>query len=370
MTIFKTIICAFFTMIFFTARSQGFASIDARARSISSPKGQNIRTLAADLSEGCTTEKEKVRAFFVWICENIKYDIKTFENKKDIEVEKRKALNEPENVLKNHKAVCEGYSNLFIALCNEANIKALKVAGLSKNQAGRVSRGGHAWCIVRTEGQWSLVDPTWGAGDIDLDEGKYTKRFKEKYFFTAPETMILDHYPMDPLFQMLQNPWTLEEFKRTDAKAVLTQKLAAKPLTGFEHIPDSLNVFIGLDSTKMLHSAGTRMLAIEPNSNAALFNLGLYHFQSANQGIQAYQQERNEMMNTRKMPPAAWYDQQIALVNSLKSKLEKSIGFSSRSVINDNYSNGLRTLRRNAENTLGFLDKDLENLKKNKSRSN
>ena len=369
MTSIKIFICTFFTVLFFTARSQGYAAIDERARSIPFPKDRNIRNLALTLSEGCTTEKEKVRAYFVWICENIKYDIKTFENGKEMDPEKRKALNDPENVLKNRKGVCEGYSNLFVALCGEVNIKALKVAGLSKNTAGKVSRGGHAWCMVRTDGQWGLTDPTWGAGDVDLDAGKYEKRFKERYFLSTPEAMILEHYPLDPLFQMLPNPLTLEEFKQNDIKSTLAQKQSGKPRAGFDNITDSINVFVSLDSTEMLNRAGTRILSVEPNSNVGLYNVGMYHFRLASQHLDAYKNQLIDLQSSRKPITAAWCDQQIAHLDSAKSKFQKSMEITDRSTVNDTYSAGIKMLRRNTQNMLEFVENSTNNLKKSRSRA-
>ncbi len=368
MTTMKTRMTALLMLLYVSAQGQDFAAIDAQARKVPFPKGQNIGNLTAALSKGCTTEKEQVRAFFVWVCENIRYDIKTFEDKKDVTPEEHKELNEPESVLKNHKGVCEGYSNLFVAMCKEVDIVALKVVGISKNSGGRVSRGGHAWCMVRTDGQWGLLDATWGAGNVDLDASKFTKRFDEKHFLTPPELMILDHYPMDPLFQLLQNPLTLEDFRQASMKPSPKQ-LNVEPLPGFGNITDSLEVFIQLDSTAMLYSAGTRMLNFEPNSNAARLNLGLYHFQSANTQFNTTKAARFEWQNARKPFTVAWCDEQIAQCESAKSKFKVCMDLADTSNTNDDYSSGLRTLRRNAEKMRVFTEKDIENLKKIRSRA-
>ncbi|MBC7774419.1 MAG: hypothetical protein H7246_03190, partial [Phycisphaerae bacterium] len=175
---------AFFLLLAFVAQAQGFTKIDAHARSTPFPQKQDTKALAQALSVGCTTEKEKVRAFFVWIADNIKYDIKSFENRSDTDPKEQEEKQNPQHVLRAKKAVCAGYSNLLIALCKESGIKALRVDGITKNYRGTVSRAGHAWCLVRADGTWGLIDATWGAGDVDFDEGRYHEHFKENYFFS------------------------------------------------------------------------------------------------------------------------------------------------------------------------------------------
>ena len=80
-----------FYLFFFICTSidaQDFTAIDAHARSIGISKKQDVEAVVQALTVNCKTETEKVRSFYVWIADNIKYDIKTFEND-DMAPEKR-----------------------------------------------------------------------------------------------------------------------------------------------------------------------------------------------------------------------------------------------------------------------------------------
>lgn len=268
--------CSFcFALLFFSVKlsAQDFSNVDAQARTTPFSKNQDIQQLADALSEGLTTEKEKVRAIFVWIADNIKYDVKTFENRGEAKPEEMAAKQAPTRVLKSKKAVCAGYANLFCALCKATGIEAIQVSGIFKDSEGRVSRTGHAWNLVRADGQWALIDATWGAGDVDPDKGKYHERFKEEFFFTEPETLILDHYPDDPLFQLLPAPLTLDEFKqdRDEVQKILSEKSAEEASAGFGHLKDSLDAHVRLDSIARYFNSGLRVFRFDPTSHKGLY---------------------------------------------------------------------------------------------------
>lgn len=358
----STLLCLFWAI---TTHAQDFSKIDAQARSTPFPKKQDTRALAQALSKDCSTEKEKVRAYFVWIADNIKYDIKSFENRTDIDPEERKARQLPQRVLQTKKAVCEGYSNLFVALCTETGIKALKVEGITKNYKGIVSRAGHAWCIVRADGVWGLIDATWGAGTVDLDEGKYYEKFKEIYFFSPPEVFIADHFPHDPLFQMLPNPLTMEEFKQ--AKMGSTQKPAGTPREGFAQIADSLNTFVELDSVASLFSKGSRALNLDPASNYGLYNKGFYHFEKGKSAMLDYVDTNNERQKNRTKATAQWCDQQTKRLKNWETQMTECVEILRKSSRNDNYSASIRSLRHAAESNANSIQKELSHLKQLRS---
>ena len=353
-----------------TAQVQDFTTIDAHARTVKYKYGQDISTLANALTAGATSEKEKIRAFFVWITDNIKYDIKTFENRKDLAAEKTMAMQQPTQVLKSKKAVCAGYSSLLIALCEAVNIKALEVTGITKNHKGKVSSTAHAWCLVQAKGEWGLIDPTWGAGVVDLDEGKYTEVFKEVYFFTPPVLLIENHYPTDPLFQLLPNPLTLEEFKLSTeaAKSALAKKATSAPRKGYAQVADSLNAFIALDSVQRDYNIGTRILDFDPGSNLGLYKLGKYHFDVAYQHMERFQLKMQPMQGSGKGVTKQWCDDALALLNEAKKHLTESSAIISRSTKSDNYSSSIQNLRRTVEASLRSLEKNIESMKNMRGR--
>lgn len=221
----------FFLVIFFiSARAQNkntsYAPIDSRAKHIEAP---NAELLAQKLTSFCKTDREKVRSIFRWITEKIVYDIKGYHNPKGVydslwdaaEAEKaadvegsyhEKVVNK---VLKERKAVCDGYSRLFKTLCDYANVKCVIISGFarwSSDSIGVFTKRGHAWNAVFIDNSWRLIDATWASGYSDANVTVFTKRFNDFYFFTDPIQFFNDHYPDDKNWSLLPSTPSLSQF--------------------------------------------------------------------------------------------------------------------------------------------------------------
>ena len=86
-----------------------------------------------------TRQYAKMMAILKWIRANIKYDF----NDQDAY-----------SVFKNKVAVCQGYSNLMVAMLHTQDIKATVATGFLANT------GGHAWVYALADGTWYVADPT------------------------------------------------------------------------------------------------------------------------------------------------------------------------------------------------------------------
>jgi tetratricopeptide (TPR) repeat protein len=60
-----------------------------------------------------------------------------------------------------------------------------------------------------------LLDATWGAGYVS-ESKRFEKRFDDQFFLTSPEKFILKHLPVDPMWQLLPCPITLDIYKKED----------------------------------------------------------------------------------------------------------------------------------------------------------
>jgi hypothetical protein len=122
----------------------------------------------------------------------------------------------PEGVLRRRMSVCEGYSRLTQALGMAMGLQVEVVKGWSKGYSyasgdrfdGPIN---HSWNAVRIDGQWRLMDPTWGSGYLD-ERMKFVREFQEHYFLTTPDKFVFDHLPADPRWQFLERPLSMAEF--------------------------------------------------------------------------------------------------------------------------------------------------------------
>lgn len=326
--------------------AQEYTALDAESRSIPFPDAEDVPMLAANLTDGLGTEKEKVRAIYVWLTDKIRYDVRTAFDE-DAEAEEVVAKQQPQVVLKSKKAVCEGYANLFCELCDAAGLKSIKVTGMVKNHHGRIPRIGHAWNLVRADSVWGLIDATWGAGNVDDEAGEFTPQFNPEFFFADPEKMILDHLPYDPLYQLRSRPLTLQEFRmKPEERAALP---ATKPDPHFTHFTDSLNTLVTQDSnTQFLHSI-LRTLRYDPGSNRARYFLSRHLCNESVRIYNEYVSEQNALA-AKRIPVSK--DKLKVFDEYISAALERArqaLAEAERVAAGDRYWTGSGTVKRRAK---------------------
>ncbi|MDD4093725.1 MAG: transglutaminase domain-containing protein, partial [Methanothrix sp.] len=184
--------------------------IDAHALAAPASAEGSVKSLATYLIEPAANDREKARAIFRWICENIDYNVDVFFSGKA-------GSTNSTDVLKSRKSVCYGYSDLFLALAKEAGLEARRIKGYGKGygyQPGTNFTGpsNHAWNAVRINGSWYLVDSTWGAGYVSGD-GKYVRHFDDHFFMTPPSQFVFNHFPEEEQWQLLDEPLSKPEFE-------------------------------------------------------------------------------------------------------------------------------------------------------------
>lgn len=111
--------------------------------------------------------------------------------------------------LRTRRSVCEGYANVFKALCDAVGLECEKVSGYARGVSYRNStyenpnNSNHAWNIVRLDGDWYLVDCTWDSGHMD----GYTsvQDYSTTWLFQKPELFLCSHFPTDDATQQLMS---------------------------------------------------------------------------------------------------------------------------------------------------------------------
>jgi hypothetical protein len=188
-----------------------FETIDRHALKAPPEAEKSLESLAAYLVRPAQDDKERARAIYRWITDRIAYDADAYFAKKYPDYD-------PEFVLKERKAVCAGYSTLFKALCEQAGVKVTIVLGRTKEsadaEADPPANEQHAWNAIRIDDEWHLVDPTWGAGSLNVKDKKFVKRFRDFFFMPPPEALIFTHFPRKANCQLLTEPLSEKEFDR------------------------------------------------------------------------------------------------------------------------------------------------------------
>lgn len=191
------------------ASSDPYGPIDAHALAAPAEARRSVAGLAAFLTTPATNEREKARAIYRWITANV-----TYAPSDAFHV--AAADPSPEAVLTRGTAVCSGYTDLFTTLARAAGLEAQSIEGYGKGYAFRAGErfsgpSNHAWNAVKIDGEWQLIDCTWGAGSVE--DGVYVQRFNSFYFLTPPRAFVWLHFPLDPRWQLLEQPLTLAEFE-------------------------------------------------------------------------------------------------------------------------------------------------------------
>lgn len=196
-------------------------------------QNEEIIKLANTITDSITDEYEKVKAIHDWVSQNIYYDKdgtgkdyysyaidtdgeRIFDNVGD-EIYSQNAS----YVLKVRKAVCEGYTNLTVALLRAIGIPANLHSGYSN---GGLGWGPHAWTVayIRDTNEWIILDTTFDSGNTYIN-GKYVEDdMRTTYFDPTTDNFAKDHYLFYPLF-INDHGANIDEAERYGAKVDFTR---------------------------------------------------------------------------------------------------------------------------------------------------
>ncbi|MDB5197450.1 MAG: hypothetical protein JWP88_1821 [Flaviaesturariibacter sp.] len=241
--------------------------IDAQAVSIPATMAASTETLSTYIAQNFSTDTARVRAIYVWVANNISYDV---ERLKQREKEPKGPPQPVADVLQSRSAVCQGYADLFVALCKGVGINATVVSGYTK-KGGVVSPISHAWVAAEVDGAWWTFDPTWGAGYVRDD--RFVKAFNNKFYKMHPFAILADHMPFDPMLQFLDHPLTNEEFINGRPPATKTVFNYRDSLQQFQTLTKQQQLEARL---RRLEAAGVRNSLLEE------------HRQHLKQGLQSF----------------------------------------------------------------------------------
>jgi len=238
-----------------------YALVDARAGAAPAACAMSVEALTAYLGEWVNDDAEKARAVFTWIAHNVAYDV-------SLRGKKQETL----SVLRSRRATCTGYAGLFEELAEALGLEVEIISGHGKGRGYEPGQGlnsalEHAWNAVKIDGEWRLVDCTWGAGFVD-EQGRFVRRFTDHYFLTPPEKFVYDHFPDDAKWQLLPTPISETEYlNRVHLKSLFFERglwLVSHRAAGIQ-TGSSLQVTIGAPPDTVLTAA---LLAAAPLAGA------------------------------------------------------------------------------------------------------
>jgi hypothetical protein len=188
-----------------------YETIDKHALSTPASSERSVKSLAEYLIRPARNDEEKARAIFRWITAKITYDTRAY-------FTGELSASNSDLTLGSRKAVCGGFSSLFQDLGKAAGIRIETIHGYAKGYGSGVGEhfkgpSNHAWNAVWIDGQWWLMDATWGGGYVN-ENGAYVRSFNGYFFFTPPEKFIYTHFPENPEWQLLRRPVSRNEFEK------------------------------------------------------------------------------------------------------------------------------------------------------------
>jgi hypothetical protein len=220
----------------------------------------NVRNLTFSITKNYEKDIEKVRAIYIWITNNIQFDLKKQENPPkreklncnsipDCEQQLKEQIDEEiRKTLLKQQGIAEDYARLFARMLDLSNVEGGYISGALKIHTNAIERepraGNHAWNWAKIDGNVYLFDATLGTGFFDFKFENFTTSYNELYFMVRPEKMILTHFPQEAKDQYKYPITPKEEFATYpvfENKAKLLDNIEIAPKTGTIKFTDANN---------------------------------------------------------------------------------------------------------------------------------
>ncbi len=178
------------------------------------------------LGAGLVDPRQKLRAVYQWMALRMNYDTAAYRSGRQITQTAQQALD-------SRMSSCDGFSTLFADLAKHAGVEVTTVLGYVKDgfhEKGEAFKDtNHAWNAVRLDGQWYLIDSTWGSG---FDDGKqFVRSFNPFYFLVPADSLYLSHFAKDPAQRFGNSAKDLADFAALPHAPVTLLTIATPTVT-------------------------------------------------------------------------------------------------------------------------------------------
>ncbi|WP_424002491.1 transglutaminase domain-containing protein [Maribacter sp. IgM3_T14_3] len=188
-----------------------YEKIDKESKSVPDSL-KTTEEIAKYLTSELKNDDEKIRALYIWITHNIKYDLDQINS----EFQYGSYNEMVDETLKTRKGVCGHYAQLFHYMCKSIGIESFVISGYTRQlDSNKISELDHAWNGVKINDSYFFVDNTWAAGHLSY-KGNYVHEFTDNYFLVNAKKFIKTHVPFDPVWQFLNNPISNVDYEKKD----------------------------------------------------------------------------------------------------------------------------------------------------------
>ncbi len=168
--------------------------------------GQSQDKMWASVIDDINFTGDTVESVFKWVSGNIRYDQKMVPAD-GLYTSKTRLV---QDALKTGRGVCEHYAELFHGLMQYLGYESIVIGGYVRQNGVINSEFGHVWNAVKIDEDWYLFDPTWASGYTE--DGKFYSSYTADWFNVSPQEFIKTHIPFDPLWQLLDRPYSHSDF--------------------------------------------------------------------------------------------------------------------------------------------------------------
>jgi hypothetical protein len=260
-----------------------------------------LHRLHEQLVSGAADDESRLRSFYTWIAGNIIYDVAEWKKESPDPVRQS-----PQTVIRQKKAVCHGYAELFRYLCIHSGIPCYLVSGYTMVDRAFTNEG-HTWNVVNVNGSWKQVDVTWGAGAVE--NGTYIQDFSLRYFLADKDTFLTEHYPFDPMWQLQESPVALAAFRQGK-----TGNLRTTSDRRFA-FADTIALWIQEDSVEQQLSSAARMMRFAPDDPMSRYHMDFALISAGNRAMDRQLKWMQEIPVNQELAPNT-YSQILSVLDS------------------------------------------------------
>lgn len=137
-------------------------------------------------------ESDKDRAWLVyrWVTHHFKHDSRLASRIGDPE---KRSL---EELYQLAGGSCAVYANVIQRLMMRAGLEVKTIYGIAKGGVATSMLNGkpvnHVWNAIRVDGEWKLIDATWGAGHVGRNG--FQREQSDLFFLIPPNLAVLSHF--------------------------------------------------------------------------------------------------------------------------------------------------------------------------------